>query len=125
MKKEHIGYEGGLDNPMSWDLVLEKFHWLSETFADEDLRNRLIETVQQLDTRPISDLTDLLAQVRPTVVFPKTHPGIRPGSYDAGQDPGRRSSLVLLTENGQQHVEAAGFVQRDDQLPLPGIQQES
>jgi 2-methylcitrate dehydratase len=30
LKKEHIGYEGGLDNPMSWDRVLEKFHWLSE-----------------------------------------------------------------------------------------------
>jgi 2-methylcitrate dehydratase len=77
LEKEHIGYEGGLDNPMSWDRVLEKFHWLSETFADEDLRNRLIETVQQIDTRPISDLMDLLAQVRPTVVFPKTHPGIQ------------------------------------------------
>jgi 2-methylcitrate dehydratase len=77
LKKEHIGYEEGLDNPMSWDRVLEKFHWLSETFADEDLRNRLIETVQQLDTRPISDLMDLLAQVRSTVVFPKTHPGIQ------------------------------------------------
>ncbi len=77
LKKEHIGYEGGLDNPMSWDRVLEKFYWLSETFADEDLRNRLIETVQRLDTRPISDLMDLLAQVRPAVVFPKTHPGIQ------------------------------------------------
>jgi 2-methylcitrate dehydratase len=75
--KEQLGWEGGLANPMSWDPTVEKFHWLSEPFADEDLRNRLIETVQQLDTRPISDLMDLLAQVRPTVVFPKTHPGIQ------------------------------------------------
>jgi 2-methylcitrate dehydratase len=29
LKKEHIGYEGGLDQPMSWDRVVEKFHWLS------------------------------------------------------------------------------------------------
>jgi hypothetical protein len=36
--KEHIGYEGGLDNPLSWDSVVEKFHWLSEACADEDLR---------------------------------------------------------------------------------------
>jgi len=54
---------------------VEKFHWLSEPFADEDLRGRLIEAVHQLDARRISDLMDLLAQVRPTAVFPVTHPG--------------------------------------------------
>jgi 2-methylcitrate dehydratase len=73
---EHIGYEGGLDQPMSWDRVVQKFHWLSEAFADEDLRGKLIHAVQQLDSRPISDLMDLLAQVRPTAVFPKTRAGI-------------------------------------------------
>ena len=75
--KEHIGYEGGLDNPMSWDRVIEKFHWLSESFADERLRNRLIQAVEQLDHRPISDLIDLLAQVRLTPTFAKTHRGIQ------------------------------------------------
>jgi len=75
--KEQLGYEGGLTNPMSWDRTVEKFHWLSEPFADKDLRSRLIETVQQLDSRRISDLMDLLAQVRPTAVFPATHPGIQ------------------------------------------------
>src|SRR5580700_5122493 len=67
--KEQHGYEGGLNNPMSWDRTVEKFHWLSEAFADEDLRNRLIQVVQQLDARPISDLTGLLAQVRCTAAF--------------------------------------------------------
>jgi 2-methylcitrate dehydratase len=75
--KEQHGYEGGLNKPMSWDRTVEKFHWLSEAFADEDLRNRLIQVVQQLDARPISDLMDLLAQVRCTAVFPRTHPGIQ------------------------------------------------
>jgi 2-methylcitrate dehydratase len=75
--KEQQGYEGGLNKPMSWDRTVEKFHWLSEAFADEDLRNRLIQVVQQLDARPISDLMDLLAQVRCTSVFPRTHPGIQ------------------------------------------------
>jgi 2-methylcitrate dehydratase len=75
--KEQHGYEGGLNNPMSWDRTVEKFHWLSEVFADEDLRNRLIQVVQQLDARPISDLMDLLAQVRCTATFPRTHPGIQ------------------------------------------------
>jgi 2-methylcitrate dehydratase len=75
--KEQHGYEGGLNNPMSWDRTVEKFDWLSEAFADEDLRNRLIQVVQQLDARPISDLMDLLAQVRCTAAFPRTHPGIQ------------------------------------------------
>jgi 2-methylcitrate dehydratase len=70
--KEHVGYEGGLDKPMSWERVVEKFHWLSETFADEDLRQRLIQAVQHLDARPISDLMDLLAQVQSAAVFPRT-----------------------------------------------------
>jgi 2-methylcitrate dehydratase len=56
---------------------VEKFQWLSEPFAGQDLRSRLIEAVQQLDERPISDLMDLLAQVRPAAVFPATHPGIQ------------------------------------------------
>src|SRR6266481_8228027 len=68
--KEQHGYEGGPANPLSWDRTVEKFHWLSEAFADEDLRSKLIQAVQQLDSRPISDLMDLLAQVRPTAVFP-------------------------------------------------------
>jgi 2-methylcitrate dehydratase len=75
--KEQLGYEGGLANPMSWARTVEKFHWLSEPFADEDLRGKLVEAVQQLDTRPIFHLMNLLAQVRPTAVFPATHPGIQ------------------------------------------------
>jgi 2-methylcitrate dehydratase len=35
--KEQRGYEGGLANPLSCDRTVEKFHWLSEPFADEDL----------------------------------------------------------------------------------------
>jgi 2-methylcitrate dehydratase len=54
-----------------------KFHWLSEPFADEDLRGKIIEAVQQLDVRRISDLTELLAQVRRAAVFPATHAGIQ------------------------------------------------
>jgi 2-methylcitrate dehydratase len=75
--KEQLGYEGGLTNPLSWDRTVEKFQWLSEPFADQVLRMRLIQAVQQLDERPISDLTDLLSQVRPAPIFPATHPGIQ------------------------------------------------
>ncbi len=75
--KEQKGYEGGLTNPLSWDRTVEKFHWLTEAFAGEDLRSRLIGAVQQLDKTALSDLMDLLAQVRPTAVFPRNHPGIQ------------------------------------------------
>src|SRR5215469_10207395 len=66
--KEHLGYEGRLDQPMSWNRVVEKFHWLNER-CEEVLRNKIIEAVQQIDARPISDLMNLLAQVRPSAVF--------------------------------------------------------
>jgi 2-methylcitrate dehydratase len=75
--KEQNGYEGGLTNPMSWERTVEKFHWLTEAFADAELRSRVIGAVEQLDTSPLSDLTDLLAQVRPTAVFPTTRLGIQ------------------------------------------------
>jgi len=75
--KEQEGYEGGLTNPMSWERTVEKFHWLTEAFADEELRSRLIGAVERLDTSELSDLTDLLAQVQPNAVFPTTHPGIQ------------------------------------------------
>jgi len=75
--KEQNGYEGGLTNPMSWERTVEKFHWLTEAFADEELRKALIGAVQQLDKSKLSDLTDLLAQVQPTAVFPTKHPGIQ------------------------------------------------
>jgi 2-methylcitrate dehydratase len=75
--KEHLGYQGGIDNPLTWDQVIEKFHWLSEAFADEQLRGRLIDAVDQLDTQPVSHLLGLLAQVRPTPAYARTHRGIQ------------------------------------------------
>ena len=77
LTKEQFGYEGGLARPMSWDRTVQKFHWLSETFADEALRDRVVQTVSELDDRPLSDLTALLAQVAPEPVFPAEHPGIQ------------------------------------------------
>jgi len=50
---------------------------LSEAFAGEDLRGRLTEVVEQFDTRPVSDLMDLLAQVQLVEKFPKSHLGIQ------------------------------------------------
>ena len=75
--KEQNGYEGGLTNPMSWERTVEKFHWLAEAFADEELRDRIVGAVARLDTSELVDLTYLLSQVQPIAVFPTGRPGIQ------------------------------------------------
>ena len=75
--KEQVGYEGGLTNPMSWSRTVEKFHWLTEAFADETLRSKLIDAVKDLDRIPLSDLITLLTRVHRTAVHPTTHRGFQ------------------------------------------------
>ncbi len=77
LKQEKLGYEGSLANPMSWQRVVEKFHWLSEPYADAALRGKIIETVQTIDERPLSDLISLLAVVKCEATYQATHPGIQ------------------------------------------------
>lgn len=64
LAREHLGYEGGLDQPMSWERTVEKFHWLSEQFADADLRRRIIEAVENLDARPFGFAGDVWMELR-------------------------------------------------------------
>jgi 2-methylcitrate dehydratase len=71
-ERAQFGYEGGLDNPLSWEREVEKFNWLSEPFADAALRNDIIETVARLDTCSVGDLMGILAKVNRTAVFPAT-----------------------------------------------------
>jgi 2-methylcitrate dehydratase len=75
--KEHVGFEGGLDNPLTWERTVEKFHWLSEPYADEALRDQIINLVAALDEHPISELMQLLAKVSPEPRYPAKHPGIQ------------------------------------------------
>jgi 2-methylcitrate dehydratase len=77
LQQEKLGYEGSLANPMPWERVVQKFHWLSEAYADAALRGRIIEVVQTLDERPLSDLMSLLAVVKPVATYPTAHPGIQ------------------------------------------------
>ena len=56
---------------MCWDRVVEKFHLLSEAFAEVSLRDERIHAVQELDTQPLAHFLNLLAKVRPAATFAK------------------------------------------------------
>ncbi|OBA84053.1 2-methylcitrate dehydratase [Mycobacterium sp. 1164966.3] len=61
--REGSDYEGSPTRPLSWERVVEKFHWLAEPFSDEGLRTDIIAAVDQLDDIPIAELTGLLGAV--------------------------------------------------------------
>jgi 2-methylcitrate dehydratase len=77
LTKEHVGFEGGLENPLTWERTVEKFHWLSEPYADEALRGQIIDLVSTLDEHTIEDLMQRLAKVSPEPRYPAKHPGIQ------------------------------------------------
>ncbi|HET7414808.1 MAG TPA: MmgE/PrpD family protein [Arthrobacter sp.] len=56
-------YKGFHTNPLSWEDALAKFSILVTPFTGEQLRDRIAAVVHDLDARPVTDLTDLLAQV--------------------------------------------------------------
>src|SRR5580704_12304224 len=68
--KDQNGYEGGQDQPLTWQRVVEKFHWLAEPYADANLRQAIIAEVEILDERPLSVLMGLLARVKSDARFP-------------------------------------------------------
>jgi 2-methylcitrate dehydratase len=70
--REQTDFEGGPTRPMSWDRVVQKFHWLAEPYADTPLRADIIAAVAELDTSPVSALTALLAKVSRTSQRPRT-----------------------------------------------------
>jgi 2-methylcitrate dehydratase len=57
---------------MSWDRVVEKFHWLAEPFGDEALRTDIVAAVEHLDEISVADLTGLLGAVSPTPLRPRS-----------------------------------------------------
>jgi 2-methylcitrate dehydratase len=75
--KEHVGFEGGLDNPFSWERTVEKFNWLSEQYADEALRKQIVDLVSKIDEYPIEELMQLLVEVSSEARFPARHAGIQ------------------------------------------------
>ena len=70
--REQSGFEGSPTRPMSWDRVVEKFHWLAGPFADIALRGAIIDAVARLDEVPVARLAELLAAVSPVAQRART-----------------------------------------------------
>ena len=56
---------------MSWERVVDKFHWLAEPFCGEGLRADIIAAVDHLDEIPIAEFAALLGVVSPTAQRPR------------------------------------------------------
>ncbi|OMC54942.1 2-methylcitrate dehydratase [Mycobacterium sp. IS-2888] len=72
--REESDYEGSPTRPMSWDRVVDKFHWLAEPFCEEALRADIVNAVGRLDEIPVAELTELLGAVRPQAQGPRSRP---------------------------------------------------
>jgi 2-methylcitrate dehydratase len=66
VERKQSDFEGSPSRPMTWDRVVEKFHWLAEPFADDSLQADLIGAVATLDEIAISELTGLLGKISST-----------------------------------------------------------
>lgn len=71
--RQQLDFEGSPTQPLSWERVAEKFHWLAEPFCDASLREDIIAAVDNLDDIKVRELTSLLSAVQPT----PRHPRIR------------------------------------------------
>jgi 2-methylcitrate dehydratase len=63
--REESDYEGSPTRPLSWERVVDKFHWLAEPFCDPGLRADIIAAVDRLDEIPVAELTRLLGAANP------------------------------------------------------------
>ncbi|WIM88264.1 MmgE/PrpD family protein [Candidatus Mycobacterium wuenschmannii] len=71
-RREQSDFEGSPTRPMSWERVVEKFHWLAEPFADAALRGEIVDAVSRLDDIAVRNLAALLDALSATAQRPRT-----------------------------------------------------
>jgi 2-methylcitrate dehydratase len=71
ISREESDYEGSPTRPLSWERVVEKFHWLAEPFCDESLRADIVAAVDHIDEIPVSELAGLLGAASRTAQRPR------------------------------------------------------
>jgi 2-methylcitrate dehydratase len=74
--REQEDFEGAPTRPLTWSRTVEKFHWLAEQYADDNLRDAIVHTVSRLGDEPVSTLTALLTEVSRQPRLPKTRQAI-------------------------------------------------
>ena len=58
-------YLGHYKKPMDWDKTVNRFHEHASEFANDQLRNEMVDVVQNLEKHSIDKLTSLLSKVAP------------------------------------------------------------
>jgi 2-methylcitrate dehydratase len=76
LTREQQDFEGAPTRPLTWSRTTEKFHWLTEQYADDDLRDAIVHTVSRLGDEPVSTLTALLTKVSRRPRLPKSRQAI-------------------------------------------------
>ena len=56
-------FEGSPSRPLTWQRVVDKFHWLAKPHLKEPLRTDIVNTVAHLDDVAVPTLMDLLADL--------------------------------------------------------------
>ncbi len=59
---EKDDYQGFTSRPASWDILLEKYHLLTQGI-DRDLADKIANSIANLENIDVTELTELLAQV--------------------------------------------------------------
>lgn len=62
-EKEKSDYEGFHTRPAGWDTLIDKFHKLAEPRTSRDLREKIIEMIQQFEEHTVAELFGLLEKV--------------------------------------------------------------
>jgi 2-methylcitrate dehydratase len=62
-EKEKFDYEGFHTRPAGWDTLIDKFHNLAEPYTSRELREKIIEMIQQFESYTVADLFELLKKV--------------------------------------------------------------
>ncbi|MDZ7657706.1 MmgE/PrpD family protein [Fodinibius sp.] len=61
---EKSDYEGFHTRPMSWETIIQKFEGLAEPYTTKELRNQIVDMVQHFEEYSVSDLMNLLSNIK-------------------------------------------------------------
>jgi 2-methylcitrate dehydratase len=57
VSREQQDFEGAPRRPLTWERTVETFHWLAQEYAEDGLRDAIIDAVESLGDEPVSQLT--------------------------------------------------------------------